>query len=161
MLGLLSSSQGTNGPRAEAGRERGLCARMTPSWVRPERICLQGGRPGEGRSLGWEDLLEEGIATHSSILARRIPMDRGAWRATVHGVAKSQTRLTKHMPPIAVEQKFSAGKHRSFPGKCPAQLRKCRPGVNTCIESRETSAVCPLQMPSPLSGPCVDILGPL
>ena len=42
-------------------------------------------------SLGWEDLLEEGMATHSSILAWRIPMDRGAWRAIVHGVAKSLT----------------------------------------------------------------------
>ena len=38
------------------------------------------------RSLGWEDPLEEGMATHSSILAQRIPMDRGAWWATVHGV---------------------------------------------------------------------------
>ena len=46
------------------------------------------------RSLGWEDLLEEGMATHSSILAWRIPMDRGAWRDTVHEVAKSQTRLS-------------------------------------------------------------------
>ena len=36
------------------------------------------------RSLGWEDPLEEGKATHSSVLAWRIPMDRGAWRATVH-----------------------------------------------------------------------------
>ena len=35
------------------------------------------------RSLGWEDPLEEGVATHSSILAWRIPMGRGAWRATV------------------------------------------------------------------------------
>ena len=43
------------------------------------------------RSLGWEDPLEEGIATHSSILVWRIPMDRGAWWATVQGVAKSQT----------------------------------------------------------------------
>ena len=32
---------------------------------------------------------EEGMATHSSILAWRIPMDRGGWRATVHGVAES------------------------------------------------------------------------
>ena len=46
------------------------------------------------RSLGWEDPLEEGMATHSSILAWRIPVDRGAWRATVHGVAKSRTRLS-------------------------------------------------------------------
>ena len=43
------------------------------------------------RSLGREDPLEEDMATHSSILAWRIPMDRGAWQATVHGVAKSWT----------------------------------------------------------------------
>ena len=41
-------------------------------------------------SLGWEDPLEEGMATHSSILAWRIPVDRGAWWAAVHGVTKSQ-----------------------------------------------------------------------
>ena len=45
-------------------------------------------------SLGWEDPLEEGMATHSSILAWRIPMDRGAWWAAVHGVAKSRTWLS-------------------------------------------------------------------
>ena len=43
------------------------------------------------RSQGWEDSLEEGMASHSSILAWRIPIDRGAWRAKVHGVTKSQT----------------------------------------------------------------------
>ena len=43
------------------------------------------------RTLGWEDPLEEGMATHSSILAWRIPMDRGAWQTTVHGVTKSDT----------------------------------------------------------------------
>ena len=42
------------------------------------------------RSLGWEDPLEEGMVTHSSILAWRIPMDRGAWQATVQGISKSQ-----------------------------------------------------------------------
>ena len=46
------------------------------------------------RFLGQEDPLEEGMATHSSILAWRIPMDRGAWQATVHGVPKSQTQLS-------------------------------------------------------------------
>ena len=45
------------------------------------------------RSLGWEDPLEEGMATHSSILAWKTPMDRGAWQATVHGAAKCQTQL--------------------------------------------------------------------
>ena len=56
--------------------------------------------------LGWEDPLEKGMATHSSILAwngNGNPlqysclgnlMDRGAWWATVYGVAKSQTRLS-------------------------------------------------------------------
>ena len=44
------------------------------------------------QSLGWKDPLEEGMESHSSILAWRIPMDRGAWCATVHGVTKSQTR---------------------------------------------------------------------
>ena len=37
-------------------------------------------------SLGWEDPLEEGMATPSSILAWRIPVDRKAWWATVHGL---------------------------------------------------------------------------
>ena len=42
------------------------------------------------QSLGQEDPLEEGMATHSRILVWRIRMDRGAW-ATVHGGAESQT----------------------------------------------------------------------
>ena len=56
------------------------------------------------RYLGWEDPLEEGMATHSSVHALRIPIDRGAWRATVidrgawratvHGIAKSRTQLS-------------------------------------------------------------------
>ena len=46
------------------------------------------------QSLGREDPLEEDMATYISILAWRISMDRGAWQATVHGIAKSQTRLS-------------------------------------------------------------------
>ena len=45
------------------------------------------------RSLGWENSLEEGMATRSCIFARKIPMDKAAWGATVHGVAESQTQL--------------------------------------------------------------------
>ena len=45
-------------------------------------------------SLGWEDPLEEEMATHSSILCMGNPMERGTWWATVHGFTKSQTRLT-------------------------------------------------------------------
>ena len=44
-------------------------------------------------SLGWEDTLKDRVATHSSILAGRIPMDKGAWKVTVYGVAQSWTRL--------------------------------------------------------------------
>ena len=38
--------------------------------------------------LGWEDPLEKEMATYSSILAWRIPLDRGAWQATVDGVTR-------------------------------------------------------------------------
>ena len=54
-------------------------------------------------SLGWEDPLEEGIATHSSILAWRIPMHRGAWWATVHGL-QSRTWLNDLAQHIYISQ---------------------------------------------------------
>ena len=42
------------------------------------------------QSLGWEDPLEESMATHCSIPAWRIHMDRGAWWTTIQGAAESQ-----------------------------------------------------------------------
>ena len=49
------------------------------------------------QSLGREDPLEEGMATHSSSLAWRIPMDRGAWWATVVGLQRVRhDRVTTH-----------------------------------------------------------------
>ena len=45
--------------------------------------------------MGWEDPLEETMATHSSILAWRIPMD-GVWWGTVCGVTESQTDTTQY-----------------------------------------------------------------
>ena len=54
------------------------------------------------RSLGWENPLEEGMATNSSILAWRIPMNQGAWQATVHRVAKSWTRLSNYARMIMI-----------------------------------------------------------
>ena len=51
-------------------------------------------RGGWVRSVGGEDALEEAMANHSSILAWRIPMDRGSWWATVQGVIKSWTQLS-------------------------------------------------------------------
>ena len=47
-----------------------------------------------GSILDQEDPLEKEMATHSSILAWRIPMDRGAWWAAIHGVTKSWTGLS-------------------------------------------------------------------
>ena len=44
-----------------------------------------------GQSLGWEDPLEKGLATHSSILACRIPWTEELGGAIVHGVTKSWT----------------------------------------------------------------------
>ena len=45
------------------------------------------------RSLGWEDPLEKGMATHSSILAWKIPWTEGGWWAAVCKVIKRQTQL--------------------------------------------------------------------
>ena len=58
-------------------------AQMIKNPLQMRETCVQ--------SLGWEDLLEKGMATHSSILAWRIPMDREAWWATVHGGCKEST----------------------------------------------------------------------
>ena len=65
-------------PGSSAGKELVKAGKALPAM---QETCVQ--------SLGWEDFLEEGMATHYSILAWRIPMDRGAWWATVRVVAKS------------------------------------------------------------------------
>ena len=60
-------------------------------------LAITGGSVGKDsacsavQSMSQEDLLEEGMATHSSILTWKIPMDRGAWWAAVHVVAKNGT----------------------------------------------------------------------
>ena len=59
-----------------------------PWWFSPGNLPAM--RETWVRSLGWEDPLKESMTTYSNILASKIPMDRGAWQATVHGVAKSQ-----------------------------------------------------------------------
>ena len=66
--------------------------------------------------LGWEDPLEEGMATHSSVLGLENPMDRGAWGATVHAVTKSRTRLSDS----TVGGVFAASDDRDVPA-LPAQ----------------------------------------
>ena len=69
----------TEGLLTHSCRKGNCGAVIQPEWV---------------RSLGQEDPLEEGMAIHSSILARRIPMERGARQATVYGVTKGQTCLS-------------------------------------------------------------------
>ena len=68
------------------------------------------------QSLGWEDFLEKGIETHSSILVWRIPVGRGVWQATVHGVAKSRPR-------VRAEAAFSS-LPRTGPSSSDVQLEK-------------------------------------
>jgi len=47
------------------------------------------------QSMGWEDPLEKGMATHYSILAWRIPwMEEPGGLHTVHGITESQTGLS-------------------------------------------------------------------
>ena len=55
-----------------------------------------GSIPGLGRSPGGEQV------THSSTLAWRIPMGRGAWRAAVHGVTESDTTVTEHSTALSI-----------------------------------------------------------
>ena len=61
-------------------------------WVK-NPLAMQELQETQIRSQDWEDPLEEGMATHSSILAWGIPMDRGVWRAAVHQLTQNQTRL--------------------------------------------------------------------
>ena len=76
------------------------------------------------RSLGWGDTLEEGMATHSSILAWRIPRDRGVWRATVYRVAQSQTQVKRLSTHSCILSKCSRGESLPFPPSrgCPCSL---------------------------------------
>ena len=68
-------------------------------------------------SLGWEAPLEEGMATHSTILSWRIPVDRGAWQAIVHVVAKSQQLSAQHSTSIVYicQSQCPSSSHSSFP----------------------------------------------
>ena len=64
-------------------------------WLSIRESTCQCRRQGFDHLVRLEDLLEKEMATHSNIHAWRIPWT-GAWRAAVHGVAKSLTRLSKH-----------------------------------------------------------------
>ena len=66
--------------------------------------------------VGQEDPLEKGMATHSSILAWRIPIDRGTWQAAVHGVEKSQHMIFWGFPGGTTGKKpiFQRRRHKGY-----------------------------------------------
>ena len=70
-------------------------------------------------SLGQKDPLEEGMATHSSILAWRIPMDRGAWGTTVHGITKELDMTERQWHPTPVLLPGKSHGQRSLVGCSP------------------------------------------
>jgi len=58
-----------------------------PRWLNgKESASVQETQERRVQSLDRDPPLEEGTATHSRILAWKVPMDRGAWRATVYGL---------------------------------------------------------------------------
>ena len=79
--------------------------RGIPSGASGEQLTYQCRRHATwAQSLGWEDPLEEGMETHSSILAWRIPVDREAWPATVPGPQRvGHDCVTKHSTTLLVQ----------------------------------------------------------
>ena len=77
------------------------------------------------QSLGREDSLKEEMTTYSSITCLGNPMERGAWWARVHGVAKSQTRLRDSTTALSPPRSLS------FPS------RPCRPRLQQELEPQE------------------------
>ena len=64
-----------------------------------------------GLILGWEDTLEEGMATHSSYFAWRIPMDRGAWWAACSPWRHKESDMTERLSAAQNSTVFSFGDH--------------------------------------------------
>ena len=86
------------------------------------------------RSLSWEAPLEKGMVTHSSILAWRYSMNREAWRATVHRVAKSVAQLASNT--------FTFKRKISFPGGSIGKESACNAGdLGLTSESGRSPAV--------------------
>ena len=76
-----------------------------PWWLSGKNLpVMQKTQETQVRSLGWEEPLEEGMATHSTILAWRIPWTEEPGGATVHGVAElDTTETTGHTHTILTE----------------------------------------------------------
>ena len=126
-------------------KERGLpgwaqLVKNTPAMPETQEMRVQ--------SLGWEDPLEEGMATHSSILAWGHPTDRGAGWGTVPRVAKSQTRL---------KRLSTQGKGRGDQGgKCLQVFSRKRVCVNFVVSRND----CIREKGPPIPFPAVPVLFP-
>ena len=91
MLHVLTNRSCLSG---EGGKHCSVCSHMLSLWAyQVPQVAKNTPAMQETWvwSLGLKDPLEEGTATHSSILALRNLMDEGTWRAIVHRVVKSQT----------------------------------------------------------------------
>ena len=95
------------------------------------------------RSLGQEDPLEEGMATHSGISAWRTPKDRGAWWAAVHGVTESWIRLKRLSTLVRRQQTHLL---------CPRRLHRVNHPPGPSNRSRQDHVPGP---PSPLGRPLI------
>ena len=70
------------------------------------------------QSLGWEDPLEKGMSTHSSVLDWKNPTDRGAWQATGYSGAKSHTQLKRqHARTVRILHFLPTCYHDPLPSK--------------------------------------------
>ena len=85
----LDHAEGQSQSLNVRGKVLCICFFELPWWLSGKRIYLQ--CRSWVQSLGWEDPLMEGVATHSSTLAWRNPWTRGAWKTTLHRVAPSDT----------------------------------------------------------------------
>ena len=112
LMTILVAQPSLKGPWVSAAQGGDPAVSPSPqlfsSWqYRWKRICLQCRRPV--RSLGWEDPLEKGMTTHSSILARRIP-----WTEEPDGLQSMGSQLT--FSPFAALQTSELSLEAPSPG---------------------------------------------
>ena len=93
----------------------------------------------QAQSLGREDSLKEEMTTYSSITCLGNPMDRGAWWARVHGVAKSQTRLRDSTTTLSPPRSLSFPSH---PLQAKTSAGAGAPGRNFTMSSSGSTGVC-------------------
>ena len=112
---------------------------------------------------GLEDALEEGMAIHSSILVWRIHMDRGAWRAIVHGVTKSQTQLkwlSRHAEAWGRIHCDGGLVTKSCPTLTTPWTEACQAPLSMGFSRQEYCSGLPLPSPGDLPDPGIETASP-